>query len=345
MAKRSGAARYLILTILGWAAVPASNAVAADAVADFYQGKSITLVVGHEAGTGFDIYARALARYFGRHVPGSPKMVVQNMIGAGGLNAANWLYNIAPRDGTVIATFVQSVPFEPLYGNTAARFDAAKFGWIGNLEESIGICGVTKASGIATFDDLLKRETLFAGASTNGALARAALAVKNLLGARIRVVLGYPGSASAKLAMDRGEVAGICGLPLSTVTSFWKDDYQSGAFLPIIQLSGTRRPKLGPHVDDFAKSESDRQVIGLIFGTQALGRLFVTTPLVPKERVDALREAFTTTARDREFLDEAVKTQIDISPMTGAEVEAFIARVAASPPAAIERAKQAYRGD
>jgi hypothetical protein len=133
---------------------------------------------------------------------------------------------------------------------------------------------------------------------------------------------------------------------MSTITSFWKEDYESGAFKPIIQLSGRKQPQLGlPHVDDFAKSEEDRQVLGLIFGTLALGRLYVSTPGVPKERADALRSSFMATARDPAFLEDAMKTQIDVSPMTGAEVAAFIARISSSSPAVVERAKQAYRND
>ena len=324
-----------------------SGPAAGDEAGDFYKGRTVNVTVGHEVGTGFDIYARTLARHLGRHIPGQPAVVVQNMNGASGLVAANWLYNIAPKDGTVVATFVQSVPFEPLYGNAAARYDPARFTWIGNLEESVGVCGVTKASSIDKFDDLLMKETIFAGTGTTGPLGKASLAVKNLLGAKIKLVSGYQGSASVKLAMQRGEVAGICGLPMSTITSFWKDDYESGAFKPVIQLSGRKLPQLGgiPHVDDFAKTPEDRQVIGLIFGTLGLGRVYVSPPGVAPERANALRAAFMATAKDPAFLDDAVKTQIDVSPMTGAEVEAFVARVSASSPAVVERAKQAYRND
>ena len=207
-----------------------SQSASADDVADFYKGRTFTIVVGHEVGTGFDIYSRTLARHLGRFIPGNPNVVVQNMNGASGLVSANWLYNIAPKDGLVMATFVQSVPFEPLYGNAAARFDPAKSTWIGNLEESIGVCGVSKASGITKFDDLMTKETVLAGTGATGPLGKASLAVKNLLGAKIKLVTGYAGSASVKLAIQRGEVAGICGLPMSTITSFWKDDYEAGNF-------------------------------------------------------------------------------------------------------------------
>jgi tripartite-type tricarboxylate transporter receptor subunit TctC len=323
------------------------QAAPADEVADFYKGKTFTIVVGHEVGTGFDIYSRVLARHLGRHIPGNPNVVVQNMNGASGLTSANWLYNIAPKDGLVMATFVQSVPFEPLYGNAAARFDPAKSTWIGNLEESVGVCGVSKASGITRFGDMLTRETVMAGTGSTGPLGKASLAVKNLLGAKIKLVTGYQGSASVKLAIQRGEVAGICGLPMSTITSFWKDDYESGNFKPVIQLSGRPQPQLRgiPHVDDFAKSDEDRQVLGLIFGTLALGRLYVSTPGVPRDRVEALRTAFTLTAKDPAFLEDAAKTQIDVSATTGGEVEAFIARISSSSPRVIDRAKQAYRND
>src|SRR5262245_2375359 len=320
---------------------------AADEVSDFYKGKTFTIVVGHEVGTGFDIYGRTLQRHLSRHIPGNPVVVVQNMTGASGINAANWLYNIAPKDGTVVATFVHTIPFEPVFGNNAAKFEAAKFTWIGNMEESVAVCGVTKASGIAKFDDMRSKETIFGATGATGPLVKSALAVKNLLGAKMKVVSGYQGSASVKVAIQRGEVHGICGLPMSTITSFWRDDYQSGNFRPIIQLSGRKQAELKdiPHVDDYAKSDDDRQVFGLIFGTQALGRIFVSPPGMPVARRNALRKALLDTMKDPEFIADATKTQIDISPMTGEEVEAMIARLSSASPAVIERTKQAFRND
>ena len=319
----------------------------ADEVADFYKGKSVTLVVGHETGTGFDIYARTLQRHLSRYIPGSPTIIVQNMVGASGLTAANWLYNVAPKDGTVMATFVHTIPFEPLMGNSAARFEAAKFTWIGNLEESVAVCGVTKAAGITKFDEMRTKEVIIGATGSTGPLVKSALAVKNLLGVKMKVVSGYAGSASVKVAIQRNEVHGICGLPMSTIKSFWRDDYEAGNFIPIIQLSGRKQAELKdiPHVDDYAKSEEDRQVYGLIFGTQALGRIYLSPPGMPVERRTALRNALLDTMKDPQFIADAVKTQIDISPMTGEEVEAFIARLSSASPAVIERTKQAFRND
>lgn len=329
------------------AAAVLAHAAAADEIADFYKGRTVSIVVGNEAGTGFDLYARTLARHLGRHIPGHPGMVVQNMVGASGVTAANWLYNNAPRDGTVIATFVHTVPFEPLMGNAAARYDAGQFTWIGNVESIVGICGVSRASGIEKFDDLFVKEAVFGATGATGAIAKFALAIKHLLGARIKLVPGYKGTASIKIAMQRGEVSGICALGMSTVMSSWKDDLDSGAFRPIVQTSGGPHPALRgiPRIDDYAKSPEDAQVFGLIFGTQALGRPFASSPGLPVERRNALRAAFMATMQDPQFLADAEKTKIDISPMAGDDVDAFMARVNGAPGAVVARAREAVRND
>ena len=240
--------------------------VAADEAAEFYRGRTVAIVVGHEVGTGFDIYGRVLARHLGRHIPGNPALVVQNMTGASGITAAELAYNAAPRDGTAMATFVHTVPFEPLFGNSAARFDPARLVWIGNMEESLGTCGVSPASGVATFEELRRKEVVFGATGATGPLSKFALALRNLLGARIKLVHGYKGSASVKIAVQRGEVHCACALPISTLKSFWRDELESGRFKPIIHLSGRRSAELVgvPHVDDYASSEADRQLFGLM---------------------------------------------------------------------------------
>jgi tripartite-type tricarboxylate transporter receptor subunit TctC len=328
------------------AAAVLAQSAAADEVADFYRGKTVSLVVGHEVGTGFDVYGRVLARHLSRHIPGSPSVVVQNMVGASGMIAANWLYNVAPKDGTVVATFSPTVPTDPLLSSAAARFDPAQFSWIGSIAESASICGVSRASGLET-GDLLTRDSVFGATGTSGPFAKFTFAVKNLLGARIKVVTGYKGSADTKIAIQRGEVQGICGLPFSTVTSFWRDDYESGAFKPILQLNGQKLSALGgiAHVDDYAKTAEDRQVFGLIFGVHGLGRLYVAPPAIPQARRNALRAAFTATLKDAQLLADAAQTKIDINPGSGEEVAAFLARIFASSPAVVERAKAALRHD
>jgi tripartite-type tricarboxylate transporter receptor subunit TctC len=319
----------------------ASSAAHADPVADFYKGKTFSVLVGHEAGTGFDIYSRVLIRHMGRYIPGNPNMIVQNMIGASGVTAGNWLYNIAPKDGTVMGTFAQTVPLEPLFGNQQARFDASRFIWIGNMEASIALCGVTRDSGITEFKQLLDQEVVFGATGPTGPLVKSALAVKNVLGAKLKVISGYKGSADVKLAMSRGEVKGICGLPWSTIKSFWRDELRAGEFKPLIQLSGEKTDELKglPHYTEFVKNDADRQLFGILFGVQALGRAYAAPPDVPADRIAALRKAFMETMADKEFLADAEKTGIDIIPNNGEEVSKMWAEYARTPPDIVARAK------
>jgi len=265
------------------------------------------------------------------------------MLGASGVTSANWLYNVAPKDGTAMGTFAQTVPLEPLFGNQQARYDAARFIWIGNMESSVAICGVTKASGVQTFEDMRKREVVMGATGPTGPLVKSALAVKNLLGAQIRVIPGYKGSADVKLAMNRGEVQGICGLPWSTVKSFWKQELDSGDFRPILQISGDKSPELPAnvtHYTDFIKTDENRQLFGLLFGVQALGRIYATPPDVPADRIAALRKAFDETMKDKEFLADAEKTAIDIIPMDGATVAKMWTEFTSIPAAIVEQAKK-----
>jgi tripartite-type tricarboxylate transporter receptor subunit TctC len=315
----------------------------ADAVSDFYKGKTVSIVVGHEVGTGFDVYSRVLIRHMGKHIPGAPAMIVQNMLGASGVTSANWLYNVAPKDGTVMGTFAQTVPLEPLFGNKMARYDASRLIWVGNMESSVAICGVTKASGIQNFSDMQKREVLIGATGPTGPLVKSALAVKNLLGAQIKVIPGYKGSADVKLAMNRGELQGICGLPWSTVRSFWKQELDAGEFLPIIQLSGDPASELKgiPHARDFIKTERDRALNGLLFGVQALGRVYALPPETPPAHVAALRKAFMDTMQDKDFLADATRTGIDIIPMEGSVVSKHWAEFTSTPAALVEEAKKA----
>jgi tripartite-type tricarboxylate transporter receptor subunit TctC len=333
-----------ILTIgavLAAVAAVVTRPAAAEDVAAFYKGKTVTILAAHESGTGFDIYARALQRHLQRHIPGNPTVLVQNMPGAGGVVGLNWLYNIAPKDGTTIGTFVFTAPFEPLMGNKAARFDPAKFGWIGNMEEGVAVCGVSKAAGVDKFEDMRSKEVIIGASGQGSALVKSTIAVRNLFDVKMKLVAGYKGTASIKIAMARGEVHGVCSLLMSTVRSHWRDDYESGNFRPILQLSGRARLDGVAHVDDFVKTDADRQVHALIFGIQSLGKMYAAPPGIPADRLDALRKALAATMKDAEFLAEAAKMQLDISPMTGDEVEAVIAKVSAASPDAIERAKQA----
>ena len=315
---------------------------AADTVADFYRGRQINLIIAHEVATGYDIYARLLTRHMGRHIPGNPNIVPQNMLGASGINGANLLFNISPKDGSAIGTFAHTVPLDPLIGQGVAKFDASKFNYLGNMEESIGVCAIWHEAGIASLADLQAKETRFGATAITGPPSAMAAALKNLLGAKVRLIHGYKGAPGVKLAIEKGEVQGICGMPMSTLRAQWSDVLDGGKVRPFIQLSGSKGAL--PHVEfvyDHAKTSEDTQVYDLIFGILRLGKIFAAPPGVPAERVKALRDAFDASMKDPELLAEAAKQRIDISPATGDAVAGFIAGIYRTPPAVVERAKKA----
>ena len=326
-----------------------SSIVAADEVQDFYRTHNVNVVIGHEPGSGFDVYGRALARHMGRHLPGAPSFIPQNMVGAVGLNAANWTYNLAPKDGTVISIFAHTVLLEPLLGVGAGKFDANNFNWIGTMDQVVGICGVSRSAGVNSYEELLRREVLFgsSGVGAAGPLSQFPLALRNLTGAKIKMIQGYKGSAEIRLAMSRGEVDGICGLPISTLKTEWRSELQTNSFKMLLQLGLEKNSELldVPLVYEYAKDAEDRYVFDLIFGIQAVGRVFVAPPGTPVNRVKALQAAFMRTMLDPEFLADAAKMDLNLKPLSGEDARMLVKRFYASPKAAIDRAKQAIKAD
>jgi len=339
----------VVSILLGWLWVAGAlaPAAAADDAETFYKSHALRVVIGHEVGTGFDLYARLLARYLGRHLVGHPTVIPENMVGAAGLVTANWLYNAAPKDGSAIAIFAHTAAFDPLLGDSTGRYDGTQFTWIGNMDSVVGLCGVWQDAGIARFDDLFGKETLFgsAGSGTAGPLTQFPTALRNLLGVKIKLIQGYRGSADIRLAMARGEVHGVCGIPLSTVKTEWRDDYGAGRFKLILQLGHDKDPALGdlPHVYQYAKTDDDRKLFDLIFGLQKIGRPFAAPPKIPDDRAQALRSAFLATLDDDAFKAEAAKLQLDLTPMTGGEVADFVRQIYSSPPAIVARARVAVK--
>jgi tripartite-type tricarboxylate transporter receptor subunit TctC len=322
-----------------------SSGARADSVADFYTGKTVKIVVATQAGTGFDLYARTLAQHLGRLLPGHPTFVVQNMPGASGLTAANWMANVAPKDGTVLATIPFTVPFEPLLEDGKGRFDAPNLTWIGNMDTSVSICTVSTRLGLGSFDDVMQREVLVGGTGRAGPLAQVPKALARLTGAKLKVIDGYKGSAAVKLAVQRGEVHGVCGISYSTVRTRYADVHASGEMKMILQVGPEPHPDLKSlkHVYQYARSDEDRQVFDLIFGTQGLGRSYVAATGIPTDRAAALRKAFMATMSDAQFLADASKANLDLRPQTGEAVTAFVKRIYASPKHVVERAKAVFR--
>jgi tripartite-type tricarboxylate transporter receptor subunit TctC len=316
----------------------------ADAVSDFYAGKTLSLIAGLPPGGGYDTYVRVLARYYGKFIPGHPAVVPSNMPGAGSQLAANYLYGKAVNDGTVLAMFASSAAMEPLLGNKAALFDPAKFSWIGSMSQDIAYCGVWQTPGAATsLDAMMTKETIFGGGATAAITFQHPMVLKNVLHANIRVIPGYPGSRELNLAMHRGEVNGVCGLFASSIKSQYSDDITSGMLKLVIQMGNKKSDEFGktPSVFDYAKTDQDRAVLDVHFRQLLLGRPVAGPPGIPADRLQALRQALLATMQDPEFRAEADKVGLDIDPASAQEVDQLLAHFAAFPPEVFRKAQEA----
>jgi len=327
-----------------WGAGLAGQSARADAVSDFYAGKTLSLLAGFPPGGGYDTYVRVLARHYGKFIPGHPAVVPSNMPGAGSLLAVNYLYAKAPNDGLTLAMFAASAAMEPLLGNKSALFDATKFSWIGSMSQDIAYCGVWQTPGAAkTFDEMMTKETIFGGGATSAITYQHPMVLKNVLGANIRIIGGYPGTREVNLAMHRGEVNGVCGLYVSTINATFHDEVQSGQLKPVIQMGNKRSNEYGnvPSVFDYAKNDLDRAVLDVHFKQLLLGRALAGPPGMPADRLKALRDALTATMKDKDFLAEADKIGLEIDPVSAEEVEQLLVRFAAYPPQVFRKAQEA----
>lgn len=318
----------------------AVQAIAED-VADFYKGRQITIVIGNFPGNTADIAGRLLGRHMRRHISGAPTFVPQNMPGAGSVKAANYIYNIAPKDGSTIGIFNSSAVFEPKIGNDQAKYDGSRFNWIGNIDESVTTCVVWHTSGVEKFEDLMKVETLFGSTSPSANFSLTAYAIKNFFGAKMKIIQGYEGGPGVPLAMARGEVQGQCAMARPLLRTQYAQYVEAGQLKPIIQLGMEKHPDLAgiPHIYDYAKTESDRQLFDLIFGKSIIARPIAAPPSLPADRVKVLREAFMLTMQDQRFLEEAEKLKIEVTPWSGERVEETFAKFFSYPDAVWQKAE------
>ncbi|MGE0745051.1 MAG: Bug family tripartite tricarboxylate transporter substrate binding protein [Rhodospirillales bacterium] len=322
----------------------AGGAAAQDPAA-FYKGRTVELYVGYSPGGGYDLYGRTVARFMGRHLPGGPTIVVKNMPGAGSLRLANWLYNVAPKDGAAFGIVGRGVPMEPVLGGQGAQFDGRRFTWIGSANDEVSTCVAAKESGIGRFEDLKTRQ-LIVGGTGSGADTDVFPAVLNhVFGTKMKIVSGYPGGSEVALAMERGEVGGRCGWSWSTIKANSLHLVRDGRIRLLVQFGLSKHADLPdvPLVMDLAENDEQRQVLRVIFARQVMGRPFLAPPGVPAERAAALRAAFMATMKDPEFLAVAEKAQLEITPVAGEAVAALMEEVYATPPAIAEKAAAAVR--
>ncbi len=310
------------------AVMAAAPQAKADPVADFYKGKQLTIQVGFGAGGGYDTTTRIVARHFGRHVPGNPNVVVQNVPGAGSMKLANSLYNPAPKNGLVLGVFSSSAAMVPLYGRRKAKFVTSKFNWIGSLHSDIMACGVWKGAGqgINTLPDLIaaKKPVIFGSSGPTSPLGTFPLFMKNVLGGNIKVVHGYRGTKKVSLGMQNGELNATCGMFESSVRGAFWSSFKSGDLKLFVQLGTKRSVKLfgdATNIFTMLKTEEQKQMATLLFGPSEITRPFAAPPGVPKARVEALRKALLDTMKDPGLIADGKKIKTDFRPMDGAEVQ------------------------
>jgi len=316
-------------------------------VAAFYKGKTVIIRVGYGPGGGFDTTTRVVARYLGNHIPGNPAVIVENMPGGGGMRAANFVYDAAPKDGTMLGVFSPDVALEPLLGDKHAKFSADKFSWIGSMTTDVNSCGVWKGAGVGikTLDDLLKSKKVivFGATGPQSNTSKYPLFMKNILGAPLKVVTGYKGTKDLVLAMRRGEADGACGLQESSVQGAFWHDYKSGNLNVFVQLSMERSSQLFkgvPRIIDAVKAKGREavQIAEIIIGPNEISRPITAPPNVPKERVAALRKALTDTMADPKTVADGKKMGITWTPMTGEEVAKQLNKFYQTPKAIIAKA-------
>jgi len=315
--------------------------VLAQSPADFYKGRNVDLYIGYSVGGAYDLYARVIGRHLGAHIPGAPTLVPKNMEGAGSLRLANYLYRVAPQDGSAFGTFGRGIAFDPLLIGKGDAFEAQKFNWLGSANNEVSVCVAMKDSGIAKFEDLFTKELTVGGTGTSADTDQFPRVLNGVLGTHFRIVDGYPGGNDVVLAMERGEVNGRCGWSWSSVKSTHKSWLDEKKMIVLVQLSLTRHPELPdvPLVTDFAKTDEQRAILKMVFARQVMGRPYVAPPNLPADRVALLRSAFMDTMKDRDFLADADKTQLEINPVSGADVENLIKEIYATSADIVEKAK------
>lgn len=328
-------------------ALLATSAHAQDAPAPFYKGKQITIVIGSTPGGGYDTYGRLLARHIGRHIPGNPTATPANMPGAGSNVAAQHIMTAAPRDGTAMAIIFAGVVVEPLLGERARiKMDPTKLVFVGNANKEVFLCAVRAQSPVRTLDDMRAREVVTGASATGGATVDFPTMLNAFLGARARIVRGYPGTREITLAIEKGEVDGACGLAWSTTSVQYPRTLTEGQPLRLVlQEDMTGHPTLTqagiPLAGSFARTDEDRQALALFYAQNDFGRPFVISPDVPADRVATLRAAFMAAMKDAELLADAKRLNVDIIPSSGEDVQANVDRMYATPREVVDRVRKA----
>jgi tripartite-type tricarboxylate transporter receptor subunit TctC len=330
--------RLLVACIPLFALIIHGQAQAAD-----FSGKTVTIVSSFAPGGGYDIYGRLFAAHVAKHLPGEPTVVVKNMPGAGGLVGTNYLFNVAPKDGLTLGVPPQTVVIAQTMGSSSVKFDPQKFNWIGRINSNVEVEQLWHTSGVKTIADARTREVSVAGTGPDSSSVVFPRLLNDILGTKFKVVSGYTGVSMAALAMERGEVQGMVR-PWSIIKTMRPEWLREKKINLLVQYGGKRHPELQdiPAVVDLAENDSQRQIFALYASGSDVGRSIVAPPDVPPDVIEALRTAFDETMKDPAFLEDARKSELDLDPLSGKELQALIERAGAVSPDVIEAARKYY---
>jgi tripartite-type tricarboxylate transporter receptor subunit TctC len=315
-----------------------------DSVESFFRGRTVSITVGSSAGGGYDTYGRLVARHIGKHIPGRPTVVVQNMPGAGSNRAAGYIFTVAPKDGTAIGAIFPGSILQPLLGDTAVQHEPSKFNYLGSANSDVYHCFARTDAPARTFRDALQREIILGASNEGGTTRDLAAMMNNLAGSKFRIVTGYAGSKEIGLAVERSEVHGACGIGWTGFTTLYPHWFEKKLVTVTLQLSMRGHPELNamgvPLATEFARMTEDRKAMELVLSQGLFGRPFVLPPAVPQDRVAALRSAFTAAMNDPALITDARKANLDLEPMPGTDLQALVTSLYALPQAVVDRARQ-----
>jgi tripartite-type tricarboxylate transporter receptor subunit TctC len=331
----------LRLACVGAVMLAAYPSAQADPVADFYKGKIISLYVGFPPGGGYDLYARVVAPHFTRHIPGNPQIVIKNMLGGSGMRAASYMTGVTAQDGTSLGLFLDALTLGKVLGGPG-EFDPVKLTWIGRIVSTATVSVVWYTSPVQTIEEAKKREILMAGTVPSNTSSFIPLALNDLIGTRIKVIMGFRGSPDQALAMLRGEVNSIGGMSWEAIQTNHQD-WLTEKRIKVLYAQGANRIRDlpdSPGLLDFAHDERSRSILGLLGSGPDIGRALVAEPGIPPERAAALRKAFMATMHDPELIAKIKKRGLDLEPLSGEEVQKMVAASVATPRPLVEQAKR-----
>lgn len=329
-------ATFVSIAVLGLA-----TTAAAQSPEEFYRGKNVTLVVGYAAGGGYDIYGRLLARHMGKYVPGKPGIIVQNMPGAGSVTSLEYLLNVAPKDGSTFGTFGRSLPMSPLL--EGAKFDAKRLEWLGSITSDTSTCIVWHTTGVKNLQELKTKPLTFGGLAKGSDPDIFTTILRNSFGFPAKLVTGYPGTKDLAIALERGEIDGICGYTFSTIKASHQAWIADKKFVYLAQIGLARDKDLPdvPLLSELGTSDLQKEALRLISLSQTVARPFAMPPGTVADRLAAMRAAFMATMKDGEFLDQAKASKLEVDPYSGEQVAELFAKAYAAPKAVVDEAIRA----